>query len=482
MLIGRKREIDELNALYSSDEAELVALYGRRRVGKTYLINETFKGRFSFMHAGLSPIEVSKNGAAKATRMKEQLLHFYHSLLTFGMKPSKCPTSWIEAFYMLETLLSSKCGGEKQVVFFDEIQWMDTPKSGFMTGFEAFWNGWACGRHNIMVIVCGSSTSWVLDKLINNHGGLYNRVTKQIRLNPFSLSECEEYLIKNGFNYSRYDIVQTYMVFGGIPYYLKHLDRSKSFAQNIDDLFFEGNAPFQSEFDRLFQSIFVNPETMQAIIKAIGSKKSGLTRQELLDSLKIQDSGSFSKFLKALMEGGFIFKYVPFGAHKREERFKLIDPFCLFYIHFYEKRGRKDNWSNNIDSQGITVWRGIAFENVCFNHIKQIKSKLGISGVSTNESLWLKKGDNNEEGTQIDLIIDRKDNIIDLCEAKFWSDEFVIDKNYHFSLVRRKAIVQKNVSKKKTVQNILISTYGLRKNEYSWDFSSIVTMDDLFKD
>ncbi len=482
MLIGRKREIEELNSLYLSDEAELVALYGRRRVGKTYLINEAFKGHFAFAHAGLSPIEASKNGKTKLKRMHEQLMHFYHSLLTFGLTPSKPPSSWIEAFYMLETLLSSKTDNEKQVVFIDEIQWMDTPKSGFMTGFEAFWNGWACRRHNIMVIVCGSSTSWVLDKLINNHGGLYDRVTKQIHLNPFSLSECEEFLTKNGFNYSRYDIVQTYMAFGGIPYYLKYLDRSKSFAQNIDSLFFESNAPFQSEFDRLFQSIFANPETMQTIVKAIGSKKSGLTRQELLSVTKIQDSGSFSKYLKALIEGGFIFKYIPFAAQKREERFKLIDPFCLFYMNFSQKWGKGENWSNNLDSQKITVWRGIAFENVCFNHVKQIKAALGISGVSTSESLWAKRGEEDSEGTQIDLVIDRKDNIIDLCEVKFWSNEFIVDKNYHLSLMKRKAIVQENLPKKKTIENVLISTYGLKKNEYSWDFSSVITIDDLFKD
>lgn len=382
---------------------------------------------------------------------------------------------------MLETFLSSINNGERQLIFIDEIQWMDTPKSGFMTAFEAFWNGWACNRHNIMVIVCGSSTSWVLDKLINNHGGLYDRLTRQIHLNPFSLSECEQFLISNGVIFSRYDIVQTYMIMGGIPYYLKYIDRTKSLAQNIDELFFEKNATLRDEFGRLFQSIFTNPDTMMLLVKTIGSKKRGLTRQEIIDEANIKDSGSFSKFLRALIEGGFIIKYVPFSENKRQDYYKLVDPLCLFSLRFLMDN-KINSWLNNLDSQRIVVWKGIAFENVCFNHVKQIKNALGISGVYTKESLWTKAGEKETSGTQIDLVIDRNDNVIDLCEAKFLSNEFTVDKDYHLILESSKSLIKECVSKKKSVQNVLISTYGLKRNEYYWDFSSSITIDAFFID
>ncbi len=481
MLIGRKQEIRELESAFESDEAELVALYGRRRVGKTFLVNEIFGARFAFAHSGLSPIEYVEDKSSKKKRMNSQLLHFYHSLLKSGASKSAPPKSWLEAFYMLEDLLSSKNGAEKQVVFFDEIQWMDTPKSGFMTGFEAFWNGWASARKNIMVIICGSSTSWVLDKFINNHGGLYGRLTKQIHLEPFSLSECEEFLISRGVVFSRYDIVQTYMALGGIPYYLRYIDPSKGFAQNMDAIFFAKGAPLEGEFERLFRSIFVNYEVMERIIRAIYSKKIGLTRQEILEMTGIADSGAFSKYLEALIEGGFIMTHIPFGSSKRDKLYKLVDPFCLFYLRFMSETRKINYWSQNIEAPEITSWRGLAFENVCFNHVKEIKMALGIAGVSTQETLLWKKGDEKEKGAQIDMIIDRKDNVVDLCEAKFSSEPFVVSKDYHFRLVERAEMVRAMLPKKKSLHNVLITTYGIKKNEYVWDFQSVVTIEDLFR-
>ena len=183
-MVGRKKEINELNNLYHSNKAELVAIYGRRRVGKTYLVDETFKGRITFRHAGLSPAAENKKGMLKA-----QLEHFYYSLLLQGMKKSKKPENWLEAFFMLEMHLETIDDGGRQLIFLDELPWLDTPRSGFMTAFEAFWNTWGCHRDNLMVVVCGSANSWILDKLINNHGGLYNRVTYEIKLAPFTLGE-----------------------------------------------------------------------------------------------------------------------------------------------------------------------------------------------------------------------------------------------------------------------------------------------------
>ena len=484
MLIGREKEIEKLNELYESGSSELIALYGRRRVGKTFLIDEVFAGRISFHHAGLSPIDDRYAASvARKSRMKDQLKHFYRSLIQHGMKKSKVPESWLDAFYMLEDYLQEKDDGQtRQLVFFDEIQWLDTPRSGFMTGFEAFWNGWACHRHNLMVIVCGSSSSWILDKVINNHGGLYDRITYQIKLSPFSLNECEKYFVANGVLMSRYDIVQSYMMVGGIPYYLKYFSRKFSLVQNIDTMFFTENASLKDEYDRLFSSLFVNPDVMKSIIEALSTKNIGLTRQELLRKTGIANSGEFSNYLNALISGTFIIKYCSFGSNKREEYYKLVDPFCIFYLRFVKEiRGRKSvSWTNISDTGSVIAWRGYAFENVCFNHVKQIKAALGISGVITNETLWSKRGDEESPGTQIDIILERKDNVVNMCEVKFCNDEFAINKDYHIILVRRRNLLQEKIPKRAAIHNTLITTYGLKHNEYYGDFVQTITLENLF--
>ncbi len=483
MIIGRKQEIRKLNELYSSKKAELIAVYGRRRVGKTFLIDEVFEGKITFQHSGLSSVEAeqSENYDGKS-RMKDQLKHFCRSLQKAGLKNVKVPDSWLDAFYLLEDLLEEKDDKKnRMLVFIDEIQWLDTPKSGFMTGFEAFWNGWACHNKNVMVIVCGSSSSWVLDKLINNHGGLYDRVTCQMQLLPFSLKECEEYYKSRNFIISRYDIVQSYMMLGGIPYYLEYLSREKSFAQNVEAVFFEEKAPLKDEFDRLFNSLFVNPDVMKNIIMTLNKKAAGFTRQDLLKNTGLNDSGEFSKLLKALISGGFIIKYISFGSGKRDELYKLIDPFCIFYLKFVKDNlGKKIKWTNLESTNQVTVWRGLAFENVCFNHTKQIKTALGIANVSTEESLWSKHGSEEDKGTQIDLIIKRKDNVINMCEVKFLSNLFAVNKEYHFVLDDRTKLLSSIIPKKAAVHNTLITTYGLKHNEYFGDFISVVLMDDLF--
>ena len=483
MIVGRKKEINKLNSLYEGNEAELVAVYGRRRVGKTFLIDEVFGNRITFYHSGLSPVDSNlQNSSTKKSKMNDQLEHFYRSLTLAGYDGDIAPTSWLDAFYMLEDLLMKKQDDARQLIFIDEIQWLDTPRANFMTGFEAFWNGWACHRKNIMVIVCGSSSSWILDNVINNNGGLYGRVTYEMKLLPFTLSECEEYFNANSIVLSRYDIAQAYMMLGGIPFYLKQFERELSLAQNIDELFFSGKAKLKDEYERLFSSQFSNSETMMKIINAIGTKNMGLTRKEIVSKTKIADSGEFSKQLKALIAGSFIIKYASFGNGKREDYYKLVDPFCLFYLHFINgNASKKINWINISDSAKVSTWRGYAFENVCWNHIPQIKKALGISGVVTSESLWSKRATDESDGTQIDLIIERKDNVVNMCEIKFYSEDFAVNKDYHFILERRRRLLNELIPKKSTIYNTLITSYGLKHNEYFGDFVNIVTLDDLFE-
>ena len=476
-MIGREKEVKELERLYSKNSAELVAIYGRRRVGKTYLVDEVFSSRITFRHAGLAPDNTDSTGLLRA-----QLDHFYNSLVLQGMEECAKPQSWLEALFLLEKHLQKIDDGSRQVVFFDELPWLDSPRSGFMRAFEGFWNTWGCHRKNLMVIVCGSANSWILDKLINAHGGLYNRVTYEIKLKPFTLKECEEFYKANNVRFSRYDIVQSYMIFGGIPYYMGYIDGSMSLAQNIDAVFFAENAKLKDEYNRLFASLFENPELVKSIVSFLVTRSGGYTRKEIRDALGLADGGNVTRSLNALIEGDFIVRYVPFGMKKNETHYRLVDPFCLFYLYFMNGRTSENELfrEQNTSLPALSVWRGLSFENVCFNHIDAIKKALGISGVITTCSAWSKRSD-DEKGTQIDLLIQRNDNVVNMCELKFYSGEFEVDRDYYRILLERENILSKELSPKVSVRSTLITTFGLRKNEYGSIFTNVILMDDLFE-
>ena len=478
-MIGRKGEIIELKELYDSDKAELVAIYGRRRVGKTYLVDQVFKGQFTFKHAGLAPAE--EKGDSKGL-MKAQLDEFYHSLLLHGMKKSHIPKNWIEAFFMLEKFLEQKDDGSRQVVFLDELPWLDTPRSGFLRAFEGFWNIWGCHRDNLMVIICGSANSWILDNLINNHGGLYNRVTYELKLSPFTLAECEEFYESKHLGMSRYDIVQSYMIIGGIPYYMGYFRKGLGLAQNIDRLFYVENAKLGDEFRRLFNSAFDKPELVQKIVRFLNTRNYGYTRKEIAEALGISTGGWLTKGLNALIASDFAIKYVPFGESKKHEYYRLTDPFCIFYLKYVDGNYGADEqyWQKNYNAHSVVTWRGIAFERVCFNHIRQIKKALEIGGVSTTHSAWIKKDDENEEGAQIDLIITRSDNVVNMCELKYYGDDYSVKKDYYRKVLRRQEMLREILSAKTSIQSTLITTFGLAKNEYIGAFSNVIVLDDLF--
>ena len=473
-MIGRKKEIDELNRLYNSNKAELVAVFGRRRVGKTYLINHFFKNDFVFKHTGLSPEDDTEN-----LQLNRQLMQFYTSLLFYGLNDEKKPQNWYEAFFLLQKLILQHDNEKRMVVFIDELPWLDTKKSEFIKAFEGFWNNFGCAKDNLMLIICGSATSWFQNNLINNHGGLYGRVTYEIKLAPFTLHECEEFLCSNNVKFSRYDIIQCYMIFGGIPYYLNYINPSYSLAQNIDELFFKKNALFSLEFDRLFASVFTSPDKIKDIVKLLYKNSIGFTKNEILEKLKMKDGGTFSKYLNSLIVSDFVIEYIQFGFKKTEKHYKLVDPFCLFYLTFLNDRTKLNEkyWSQNVTSQSLSSWRGYAFENVCFNHIEQIKFALGISSVITQSSAFY----NKDDGYQIDLLISRNDNVINMCELKFYSTKYKVNKDYYLKIMERTNLLIEKISKKKVVQNTLITTYGLDSNEYSNVFNNVITADELFK-
>ncbi len=472
-IIGRKNEIAELTARYNSGKAEFIAVYGRRRVGKTFLIKEFFHNQFAFQHTGLSQVDKASG------KKEEQLTKFLYSLQQYGWENDKAPASWLEAFFFLEQLLANKDDGKRQVVFIDELPWMDTPGSGFITALESFWNGWGYFRDNLCLVVCGSATSWMSNVLINNKGGLYGRLTHSIKLEQFTLNECEQYFSQAGIRMSRYDIAESYMAIGGIPYYMSYFEKGLSLAQNIDNLFFKKNAKLKNEFERLFRSVFTSPETKMQIVRALGRKHKGLTREQIAQAIHSKSGGTLTEALKALEDSDFIVKYVPYGYSKRESHYKLIDHFCWFWLHFMEQGNRPENfWQLNENLSSIRAWCGIAFEEVCFHHIRLIKRALGIEGVAAQISAYAVTGDDETDGLQIDMLIDRADRVINVCEMKFVNGDFTVDKSYHRKLTNRLLAFRQN--EKKSVHSTLVTTYGLNQNEYSGVFQNCITLDDIF--
>ena len=474
-IIGRKKEIAELQRCYSSGRAEFVAVYGRRRVGKTFLINEVLRDEMTFHHTGLSPY-----GQRRAS-LKEQLQNFFFSLVRHGMDGIEPPKSWLEAFFQLERFLEQNDNGGRQVVFIDELPWMDTARSGFLTALEAFWNGWGNARHNLLLVVCGSATSWMLDNLINNKGGLYGRLTAEIKLSPFTLRECEDFFVSRKIKMSRYNVVQAYMVLGGIPFYLNCFNPALSLSQNIDALFFARRSKLCDEFERLFHSVFDNAEDCIKVIRLLATRHAGFTRKEIAEKTGLCANGDLSKMMKALIGSDFVVKYTPFGMSGGVEHYKLVDPFCWFWMHFKEakKIEQADYWTNHLKEGDVSSWRGIAFEEVCLQHISQIKSALGIAGVSTRESTYIVRGNGDKQGMQIDLLIDRADDVVNLCEMKYCRTPFTVTKDYAQTLASRLKGMEEGFPSH-TFHLTYIGSAELAHNEYSDIFNSVVTLDELF--
>ncbi len=476
-LIGRTAEMAALKEYINSDNSEFVAVYGRRRVGKTFLIRKAVEDDFAFFVTGVYQ-------AAKV----EQLTNFAIALQRYTHADRlSVPSNWILAFYELSRYLESLPEGKK-VIFIDELSWMDTVKSGFIPALENFWNSWAVLRNDIKLIVCGSATSWMINNLIRNRGGLHNRLTHHIVLEPFSLGECEEYFKAFGFSYSRKQIAESYMVMGGVPYYMSMMDRSKSLAQNIDTLFFAKNAPLKEEFSDLYRALFRNSAPHVEVVTALATKRIGMTRQELLNATGLTDNGAFSTVLEELELCGFIRLYEPFGSMKmavgkrarNKTIYQLMDFYTLFYFNFIWNNRYQDEhfWSSSINSPVHGIWSGLAFELLCLGHLQQLKQALGISGVQTLACSW--RSGASKHGAQIDLLIDRRDDTINLCEIKYAKEEFEISREYEAKLENKRNTFIKETETKKTVVLTLITPYGVKPNMYSNIVQREILLDDLF--
>lgn len=481
-LIGRKDEIQRLDECMQETGAQLIILYGRRRIGKTYLINEYFDGRFDFKITG-----------SYKEKRDVQLYNFAEELSNHTGESVPTPKDWSSAFQLLRRYLSAlqqspafsdgnvsydkgNAKTSKCVIFFDELPWLNTQNSGFLKAFEHFWNDFGCAMHNLVCIVCGSATSWMTKNIAENKGGLFERQTCSIFLTPFTLAQTEEYLKTRRIDWSRYDIAECYMIMGGIPYYLSLLNPSRSLSDNIDNLFFRKRSELWNEFQQLYRTLFTSSDQYIKIVEALSTKRIGLTRNEILEKTGLPDNGSLSQKLHDLISSDFVRVSAQFGK-KNDVYYQLRDYYTWFYFRFIHNHHGLDEhfWSHSIGSPSKYAWAGLTYEQVCKDHITQIKQKIGISAVLTEESSWISK----DPGAQIDLLIDRRDHVINLCEIKYTENEYTIDKDFDLSLrTKREAL---RMYTRKTIQLILITTYGMKQNKYSSIISGEVVLDDLFQ-
>lgn len=463
LIIGRKREIELLNRYVESDEAEFIAVFGRRRIGKTYLVKSLFLKDFSFYMTGLANSD-----------LKNQLKNFCDAFSQYFSKKVKV-RDWFEAFALLRDELS-QLQNDKKILFIDELPWFDTAKSNFVSALEHFWNSCASDNPSVKLIVCGSATSWMMNKLINNNGGLHNRVTHQIRLAPFTLGECEEYLKAKNFAMDRFEIAQFYMVFGGIPYYLKLLDNGESLAQNVDRLLFSEDGELRNEFQNLYQSLFRNSEKHIAIVEVLSKKMKGINRNELIQELSAESSGAISKALDDLENCGFIRRYSPFRKKTKDEIIQLIDFYTLFYYRFLDglPKGMRNHWLQIQGKPQYYNWCGHAFEMLCLLHYPQILNALGISGIESAPCSWTHKG------AQFDLLIDRIDNVVNVCEMKFSEKPYEITQEYLSEYLEKIEIFKKVTKTRKSAMLTFVTAQGLKPNSCARQIQKSIELDQLF--
>ena len=472
MLIGRDDETGKLKETLVGDASEFVAVYGRRRVGKTYLIRESFDNRFAFYHTGVAGID-----------RKDQIDRFVRSLRQHGFAVRRRPSDWFAAFDLLEDGLSRLPDGKK-VVFIDELPWMETPKSNFISALEAFWNGWASARNDIVLVVCGSATSWMTDKIVNARGGLHNRLTRRIRLEPFTLAECERFAQAKGVVATRRQLLEYYMVMGGVPYYWNYIRKDRSPAQNIDAMFFAAGGDLRDEYGHLYASLFKKPRRHIAVVEALATRKVGMTREELIRATGLSDNGAFGTALSELAECGFLRRYRVPGKKSHDAVYQLVDNFTLFHHRFLEDLDPAESvsWTALQNTPAVQVWRGLSFERVCLSHAEQIKRKLGISGMLTRQYAWSSRAGGTEPGAQIDLLIERADDAVNICEMKYSAGEYEIGKEESTRMLNRRNRFVEETGLRGAAYLTFVTTCGVAHNAYWNDIQSEVILDDLFAD
>ncbi|MDZ7879923.1 MAG: ATP-binding protein [Saprospiraceae bacterium] len=472
-IIGRKKELRILEEALESDEAEMVAVLGRRRVGKTFLVSKSYENRLIFELSG-----------TQNALLKKQLKNFRDELTAVfnSPVPLAVPEDWLSAFQLLKKYLKTQDLTEKKVIFFDEVPWLAGHKSGFLEALGYFWNSWA-SRQNLIVVICGSAASWMIRRVVHDKGGLHNRITKRINLQPFTLLETEAFLQSKGVVYDRFQLTQLYMSLGGIPQYLKEVKAGQSAVQNIDRLCFAPEGQLTDEFSKLYSALFSQADRHLEIVRTLSQKWKGMTRLEIIEKIRFDSGGVITGLLEELEQSGFITSYFPFGKKLRDKIYRLTDAYSLFYLHFIEKNNPEEGtWLKLSTSQKVKSWSGYAFENVCLSHVPQLKKALGISGVLSSASTFYKNKTTDLGGAQIDLVLDRNDRTVNLFEMKFYDSIFVPTQDFADDLREKRFVFKTYTATNKHLSWVMVSAFGVKHNQYSLGLvDNVLTLDALFE-
>jgi uncharacterized protein len=458
-MIGRETQTKQLQAALNSSKSAFIALTGRRRVGKTYLVDEVFKKNMCLRVTGVQDGDT-----------KTQIINFTQKIAEYsGTAVVSVPKNWQEVFLLLKNYLKTLSAKKKHVLFLDELPWINTAKSGFIQLLAHLWNDYFSKENHFVLVVCGSSTSWITKKIVNDKGGFHNRLTHQIKLEPFTLKETKQFLNSKNIKLTDTSIADIYMMLGGIPFYLEQLQVGESPTVAIERLCFMEGGLLKNEYENLYKAIFENAENHEAIVESLANAKGGLSREEIIKKSKIQGGGPYQRTIDELMVSGFVREETPFGRKKRGSIYKLIDEYSVFYHKFIKanKKAQPGIWQLLANSQTYKIWTGYAFETLCAKHITEIKKVLGIENVYTETSSFSYKGNDAKDGFQIDLVIDRKDKTINLCECKYYEAEFEVTKAYAKQLSQRKAAFKTTTQTRKNVFNTLITNQPLKTNEHS---------------
>lgn len=480
-LIARNREQKRLNAFFNANEARLLALYGRRRVGKTYLIENFFKPKncVFFQATGV------KNGG-----LSRQVGLFVNEIsqVFYQGAPLQYKNDWFMVFELLTKALGKESTKIPIVLFLDEFPWLATQKSHLIEAFEYFWNRHWHSMNNVRFILCGSNSSWIIKKIINNTEGLHQRVTDKINLRPFNLAECKKYLEYKKIKLNDAHILNLYMVFGGIPLYLNQIQKNLTSEQNIDNICFSRDGLLFNELNELFGSLFQNAEQYVQLAETISLSPYGLSQGQIAKKTNVTAGGTLSERLKKLEDCGFIVSFVPYGNNHKGQYYKIQDPYITFYFKWIkpaksalEKLNKPEGyWLSKSQTSSYHAWSDIAFEAVCYLHINQIRKALSLTASALPYG-WRYIGSRLKTGAQIDLLFIRGDNAITICEIKFSRSPYTITKVTAQNLKQKIEIFKQVTNTKKQLFTAMICTYGLKPNLYSDELiSSVVTLDNLF--
>ena len=462
-IIGRKDEEEHLLWRLSHDEGQFIAVYGRRGTGKTFFVEELLGER----------IDLTVTGIPGGSR-KDELHNFSRELSARSGQKFPFTRSWMDAFRQLRSFIETRKEQESIIVFLDELQWMDTPKSRFLTMLGHFWNSYGNWVRNFRLIIASSDPGWMIQKVFGDPGELYGRIVCRLWLRPFTLRETEELLQRRGFHLDRRETLLAHMLTGGVPYFLTMLDPKESLAENTERLFFSPDAPLCAECESVLSSLSAVSEGSpgRRILELLAQNDRGLRIEEITKALKPEPEDIIQDALQGLEESGLTRVYGSFRKRKHGAVHCLSDSSLLFCLRFVRGCAGTPPRSRS-DAGERRTWMNAAFAISCLRHMNEIREAAGISRILVSICVW------QPEGRPV-LVFDRGDRAVSICEIEY-SESPLSAAECLPHLQRLMEQFRAETRTKKALKPVMIAPYGIDGITDGWEVQC-VTLDDLFRE